>query len=136
MDLSQFEVEDTDVARMPVVSPVTGEPLTADDGSPVTISLISQDSQKFRSLRRKAIDRRLKNRGARQTYTAAQAEADSIEALCDATVGWENVVLDGEQLECTPDNVRKVYKRLPWLVTQVDAFVADLANFMQPSPKT
>jgi hypothetical protein len=133
-DLSAYEIADDNTSVMQVMDPVTGEPL-ADETGPVTITVISEDSEKFRASRRKAVNRRLKGRG-NQTYTAEQAETDAIEALVDATIGWSNISMDGQMVEFSRENVREVYRRLPWLVKQVDAHVTDRSNFIRASSRT
>jgi hypothetical protein len=136
MDLSGFEIKDDDVAIMQVKHPVTDAPLMENE-KPVTISFVSEDSERFRGKRRQVINRRLRNRKNSQvTYTAELAESDALDALCDATVAWEGIGLDGEELPCSPENAKKVFRRLPWLVEQADLFVTDRANFLRASSKS
>ena len=43
----------------------------------------------------------------------------------------ENIGFDGEELECTDENKRKVFSTAPWIVEQIESFAADRANFMK-----
>lgn len=120
-------------AVMAVVHPVTGQPLTQEDGAAVTITLAGMDGDRFRKAQRAATDRRLKS-PRRANVTAEDIERDGIETLAACTLAWTGLVLDGETLDCTVPNARKAYQRLPWLREQVDAFIGDRANFLKVSP--
>jgi len=47
------------------------------------------------------------------------------------TLAWRGIVYEGEALECNPGNARRLYAALPWLREQVEAFIADRANFLK-----
>jgi hypothetical protein len=64
-------------------------------------------------------------------------EAESLDLSIASVVGWsDNVVLDGQTLECTPTNVRRVFVLLPWVKEQVDDYVAERSHFLPVSPTT
>jgi hypothetical protein len=128
MDLSTLKpVEEGQV--MQVRHPSTGAPL---DG--MTITLLGSDSDKVRKARNANLNRRLKmggRRGGVGSTTAEELEADGIEILVGATVAWTGVEVGGAALECSPENVRKVYREFPWLRGQADDFVGDVGSFLK-----
>ena len=72
----------------------------------------------------------MKSRSKRNRIDAESIEAEAIEVLIACTLDWANVAFEGEVLECTKANIRKVYTAFPWVREQVDEFVDDRANFM------
>jgi len=40
---------------------------------------------------------------------------------------------EGKALECTPENVRMFLTKFPPIRRQIDAFIADRANFTKPA---
>ncbi|MFM7009321.1 MAG: hypothetical protein ACKO0Z_08350 [Betaproteobacteria bacterium] len=49
--------------------------------------------------------------------------------LAGATVGWQNLIEDGEQIEPTPDNIERVYLLYPWIRNQVEVAIGDKMRF-------
>lgn len=125
--------------EMAVCHPVSGEPLSARDGAPVAIRLAGLDSCRFERASAALAGRRL---AAEQRGPDPEAGVDGLTRgerarfLAMVTVDWRGVALDGVVLSCTTDNAEKLYLRLPWLLDQIDRFVADRANFLPPSPGT
>lgn len=130
-DLSALEGASTADAgaTLEVLHPATGQPMLQDDGSPVTITLLGQDSRKWRAFVRQTTNRRLQSRKAKQT--AEEIEAENTEGWVALTVAWKGIVLAGEALECTPANARMIYGRFPFIREQVAEFVSDRANFLR-----
>lgn len=123
MDLSEIRKRTLGEAWLNIIHPITGQE------TDMRICVMSPDSQKYRE-----IDQRIKNSGlqaTRRTGTLSMQEIDSrtMELLVSATVGWENVIFDGQPLEFTPVNVEKVYTDFPFIKDQVDRFIADRQNF-------
>ena len=57
-------------------------------------------------------------------------EALTLEAYSTAVcVGWRGVELDGQALDCTPDNFRRVMREIPALWEIVKREAANLGNF-------
>jgi hypothetical protein len=110
-----------------ITNPATGV------GTGVFISVIGRDSDVYRSRIKAMANENIQREatGRRKTDTIDALEAKNIGALVAATVSWRNVVLDGEALECTPENVRTVYKRILPVREQVQEAVNDIASFLQ-----
>jgi len=120
-------------ATMHVAHPVTGVALSQEDGSPVSLILAGEDSERFRKQDRTARSRRLarQQQGRAMKLSADELDSDALEMLVAVTVGWSGLALDGADLPYSPDNARKLYTRLPWLREQAQAFVLDRANFLK-----
>lgn len=137
MDLSNLDTTATAQAgaKMDVMHPATGTPLLQGDTA-LSLTLAGQDSDLFRKADRKISNRRLATSasGQRVKLTAEGIDADSLERLVACTISWHGIGWDGGDKECTPENVREAYKRLPWLREQAEAFIADRGNFLKASP--
>jgi len=108
-----------------IENPSTGEPLG------IKIKVLGMDSKAYQDQQRKTQDRNMKKgfRGLKQLKSET-IEKDKIELICACTVDWENVVYDGEALECTRENCRWLYKTYRWIFDQVDEFIGDRGNFL------
>ena len=62
---------------------------------------------------------------------AEKLSEDSIDDLVKLTTAWSGFVLDGKDLDCTPENVRTVYSDWSWIKEQVQEFVSNRANFFR-----
>lgn len=122
---------------MPVRRPDTLEPVFNDDGTPMTITVASADSDKFQKASRNARNRRNQvagRRGGNGMPRAEEIDNDSIDLLTAVVIRW-NITFGGRKPECTPASVRNLYLKRPWIMRQVDAFIADDANFMKNSAR-
>lgn len=124
------------------------KPVKADDGAilevvhpeneeiipGMTITLLGQDSKVYRKIQlakqQAALNRISKGKRAVDLDAEKLAE-DGIDDLVQLTTGWTGFTLDGAALECTPENVRKVYGEWAWIKEQVQEFVADRSNFFR-----
>lgn len=133
MDLSQFTVDpENQTATLEIVHPGTGQVLRDEDGVAVTITLHGPDSKAVKSVERAWTNKRLAEgmRSKKATVSIEQIEDQAMAVDVAATVDWSGVAFDGEELECTPENIRKVYTRLPWIREQVEEFFNERANFL------
>lgn len=102
--------------------PVTGEPID------MHLKLLGSDSETYKKTLRKQQDRHLK-KGIRN-LRSEQVEADTIELLVNCTVDWRNVEEHGEEISCTKENIRHVYKSYDFVKEQARDFVEDRSNFL------
>lgn len=114
--------------RFELRHPKTNEPLTG-----WWIHVLGSDSESYqeqlREFRRRRAD--ILKRNLRASYTPEEAEAEGLELLASATRGWsDKLTLDGAPLQFSQDAAKKLYARFPWIKEQVDAAVADRANFL------
>lgn len=129
-DLNSLKpVKADDGATLEVVHPESEEIIPG-----MTITLLGQDSKVYRKIQlakqQAALNRIAKGKKAVDLDAEKLAE-DSIDDLVKLTTGWAGFMLDGAALECTPENVRKVYTEWAWIREQVQEFVADRSNFFR-----
>lgn len=129
-DLNSLKpVKADDGATLQIVHPESEEVI---DG--MTITLLGQDSKVYRKIQlakqQAALNRIAKGKKAIDLDAEKLAE-DSIDDLVQLTTGWTGFVLDGNPLECTPENIRTVYGEWAWIKEQVQEFVADRSNFFR-----
>jgi hypothetical protein len=106
--------------------------------TPFFVKVLGAHSDAYRSRVRAMADEQLRQQASGRSAPAStldKLEHKNIDALVAATVDWrvgdsKAVELDGAELECSPDNARKVYERLLPVREQVSEAINDLGNFM------
>lgn len=118
-------------AEIEIRHPVSGE------GTGVFFSVLGRDSDTYRSRIRSLADQQLRNQalGKAPIETIDTLERRNIDALVAATVGWRSgdeatVTLNGEKLDFSQANARKVYEALLPVREQVAEALSNLGNFM------
>lgn len=112
---------------MPVVHPVTREPIIGADGNQWTVTVLGKDSIAFR----KALHAR----------TAAAIEAgdlpknddpdlDELPLVVCLVTGWSPMKWNGEPFLYSPANAEKLLKERRWLRVQVDLFTGKRENYL------
>lgn len=132
MDLDVFEVV-TEGTVLEVRHPITQEPMVLDDGTKVTVTLVGMDSPEWRDRQQALINKRLSMR-AKKPLTAEEIEEEGLRSLAACVKAWTGMRLAGELFECNTKNALALFRRLPDLRRQVDAFISDNANFLKASP--
>ena len=82
--------------------PVTDEPL------PAYVTLLGEESRAIQSFIRNAYNE-AQRREDSATPTLEELEDHAISKLIAATVSWRGVQWGDEELECTPENCRRIY---------------------------
>lgn len=139
MDLSTFDgsAQASEGRKIDVLNPKTKQPVFTADGKPLTVTLLGRYSDEVQKVQRAIQNRRLAQRGNRAKVTAEEIEAETTEILSAAIIGFENIVVDGQTLDCTPASKRKLLddKRFMWLREQIDGEVNDDAAFFSDNSK-
>lgn len=121
---------------MPVKS-LQGDAMKDKDGNPVTLKLLGPDSDRYRSMTRAQVRKRIQRASAGVAAPAdsyAEDEADALDILVACTVGWSGVnTTKGEPIPCTPETVRALYQGFPVIRDQADVFMASRVNFTKAS---
>jgi hypothetical protein len=138
-DFDTLELGETGV-KMPVRRPDTLEPIMhGDPPRRMTLTVASADSDKFIKARRSAQDRRNAvsgRRGGPGVARAAEIDNDSIDMLVAVVLDWDITLSPGtEPPKFSPAAVRNLFTKFPYIMRQVDSFVADDANFLKASAK-
>lgn len=134
MDLKQLEIDPKgQVTEFTPEHPTKGGPIEDEDGM-LTLILKGPDhedvqevDQKYQS---KLLSNGIQNRNKNQAYTAKDLQNQLMEVAIAATEDWENMIFEGQHLECNDENKKFIYTRMPWLREQVTTFIRDRANFM------
>lgn len=125
MDLKTLDITSpaNEGVWMDIEHPITGEVLD------IKIKVAGIDSNIYRKKLREQQNKRI--RKGFKNITAEELEAEAIELLVACTLDWKGVEYEGQELECNPENIRKIYKEFPWIREQVDLFINDRANFLK-----
>jgi len=135
MDMLRFEITDDDVGVMEVRHPGSGVVLKDAAGNPVTVSMVSLDSPRYKAAQRMTIDKRLKDQGRSVAVSAESMEADNIETVALAVTGWSGIGIDSDETPCSFNSVCDAFRRLPWLFEQCSRYLGNRANFLPASAK-
>ena len=132
MDLKDLVVKQ-EGSRLDLRHPITGELLRygKDNEKVMHLILSGVDSDIYRTVQRKVLDRRFKQqqkfRNAK--ITASMIEAEALEILSAVTTGGK-IFADGKEVDISPDNAEAHYKRWTWMKEQADSYVEDRSNFL------
>jgi hypothetical protein len=129
MDFGQIDIAERAVMH---VRDINGRPAYQEDGSPITITLLSDDAEVLQRQARAAINRRLSN-PSKMRVRVEDLEEEALDKLAVATVAWSGIKRNGEPVACDFQEVRKLYAEHRWLREQVDSFVGERANFLTSS---
>jgi hypothetical protein len=102
-------------AKLTLRHPVTNEAID-------TIVVAGMESDAFRKAKHEMAQRRMDAGGK---VSVEQVEADSIKLLAACVISWGDLTING----VTPTDSAAVLTEYSWIREQVDAFVANRANF-------
>lgn len=74
-----------------ILHPDTRVPLTAPDGTPVTLTLLGRDSEAFIQAERRNREKAVDNLTSGVKYKAAEADRISAETMADITKAWTGI---------------------------------------------
>lgn len=109
-------------AELELTHPATGKPLG------VYLILAGVDSTVWRKATVALAEKRLGRRGK---VSAEDIQVGGLEILARCTLAWRNVVVDGQEMPCTPENARALYERFPWIFEQADRFASDRGSYLR-----
>lgn len=98
----------------------------------IFITVLSRDSETYKDIQKAQSNSRFKQFGKSRSsaaLTADELEEESMQLLVACTKGWRNMVLHGQELECSAANVRRVYTEVITIREQVDEAIHDRGNF-------
>ena len=118
---------------------VTGKDGLPDMTKPMRIQLIGMDATAFKAKARKRAASILKRRGNNMNFTKmSEAQLGNliddgqegiIQNAVDATIGWENLSLEGKPVEYSEDAAFAIYRKYPSILDEVTEFLKDRSNF-------
>ena len=115
-----------------VIHPVTSEVLKNDDGTVMTITVMSPYSKEYKKLQHEQITKRLNKaqKSKSQEVDYSDIEEATLEVLSKATKSWD-ITFDGEKPELTVDKAKAMYEDVFWLKTQLEEEVSESMAFMK-----
>lgn len=103
-----------------------------DASTAVTITVVGVDSKAYKKKRHELTTKQLGAvmSGRKNKAKSALSPDDQIHLTACCVVDWQNVVLGGDLLPCTPENAFMVFKRVELVHEQVQDAIEDRANFI------
>jgi hypothetical protein len=129
--LKEAVAQDEEGAVLPVEGK-DGEPYTAADGTPCTITVVGSESKRMRA----AVDRQTRRvlRNQRTKMDPDALRTNRIELAAAAVVAWHGFEDEaGTDVPCTPENVTEVLGAADHVLEQVEAGVRRHASFFAKS---
>lgn len=136
--MPEFDLADVATVRsddgvpMTVVHPKSRQPITHDDGSLMTITLLGRSSEAFREILRQIQINRAEIANRRQVLTDDDVFLEDTQTLVACTADWSIRQLDGQPFPANPQNIRKLWgdTRFRWLRERALQFILEDGNFL------
>jgi hypothetical protein len=110
--------------------PATGDPIGA------VIRIAGMDSERYRdkaTAQQRARFERLARRNRFDTANPEEQREEAIQLLAAATLGWDDVNLNGQAVPFSESAAADLYRNFAWVREQVDVAMHERANFLPPS---
>lgn len=132
MDLKDLTPSLDDVV-VEIKHPATGEVLTNEDGTNMTIHILAPHSKEYKKAQHEQINKRLKKAqmGNNKELDYADIEEATLEVLSKTTKAW-NITYDGEMPELTVKKARDLYEGVFWIKDQLEEAVSNSMDFTKP----
>ena len=121
MDLGEIKNKADEGVWMVVTDPKTG------DDTDIQIKLAGRDSKIFKNQLTAYQD---KARQKAKGLSPAESNKFTKSTYVACTLDWKHVEENGEEIEFTQQNVKRLYEKYNWLYEQVVDFVDDRVNFL------
>jgi len=130
MDLISLEVK-SDTTTIVLYHPVDNVPIKNDDDTEMTVTIHGKYSAKYREIQQSQQNARLKRaeRGGKMKLTAAELLADRLDLTVGCVDSW-TIQLNGTTPDCTPEAIRTIFTRFPWMREQIEAEMEDTQAFL------
>lgn len=126
MDFGKFDLAaQSEAGYVYHVADPLGMPMF-QDGEPVTITVCGSDSATYKNRQREL--------ARENTGKDVDRDAVAMDMLVACTMDWSGILWDGEDLEFTPENARRLYAKHEWLRENVSGAILDRANFFTYAP--
>ena len=94
----------------------------------VRVKILGIDSDPYKKKQRQITDKRINNR--KMKITSAELESEGLSLIASCIVEWEGVEDNDGAVACNESNVRKFLSENTFVKEQIDAAIADRANFI------
>lgn len=132
-DLSSL-MEKTDVVKVPVKNPITGEELVDNKGNKVLAHMYGRASKRVRDYINAEVNKKIKEQSISKLktdeITVESLDEEKIKTLVVAVEKIENIELNGKQFD-NETNLEELFRNpsFKWLVEQLNSALNDQANF-------
>lgn len=129
MDLKQYE---PGIARLDDGIPVYIKGPSGEE-TDLVIHVASYESERVKKALRAMGEAELKRQQRRQTKTVSVEviEERALTMAVACVLSWENMLENGEPLECNAENVRYILNKYRFITEQVDTAAGDRALFFE-----
>ena len=128
MDLKNY-VPSTD--NVDVVLKIKDKPLKNEDGSDMTITVMSPYSKEYKKILHKLSNDRIKKQKENEDADMADFEEFALDVLVETTVGW-NITWDAKTPEFNKELAREIYENAFWIKILVRDEQNKLVDFTVP----
>ena len=131
MDLMNLKPE-SDTISVHLYHPVTGVPLTNDDGTDMVVTVYASHSKEYKIVTHEQTNKRLKavQNGKRADFTAQDLEEATLNLLSKVTCGWE-ITYGGEKPKFTVSKARELYEDVFWFKEQIEGAISNSLDFIK-----
>jgi hypothetical protein len=119
----------SDIVEITLKHPNTGDTLTNEDKTPMTITFHAPHSKTYKSAMHEQTNKQLKkSRSGKKEIqvTAEELEASSLDVLVKVTEDW-NITYEGKNPPIK--KAREIYQKVFWIKEQVEEALADSLDF-------
>ena len=121
-----------DTHTFEIRNPVDGTVLTKDNGKPMTITIYSPYSDRFKQVAHTQAKNRLTKAksGEVKELTIEDYEEFAINTLAETTSAWD-LQFDKKSLPFSEEKAKEIYRMLPWLIEQIKDAQERITNFFK-----
>jgi len=128
-DLSAI-VPEKDTIEVILKHPATGETLTNDDGSEMTVTVYAPHTKAYRKANYDRANNFIKQRGKGDQIdmTFEDMEEISVSLLVDIVADWD-ITYDGKKPKFTKAKGKEVFNHIYWIKDQIDQAIGEAQVF-------
>lgn len=116
----------SDFVEVILEHPTTGEVLTNEDGSEMTITVWMPHSKEYKKAQHKKSDALIKK--GKQSLTSAEIEDLTLQVLAETTKEWD-ITYGGEKPKLTVGKAKQLYEEVFWIKAQVEKEIGEALDF-------
>lgn len=107
---------------------------STDEDLGIKVTLISLNDPRMSAIKRRIRIQRLEQERRGKAVNLDDVEKNELDLLTAAMTGWDwsgNITFHGEKPEFNAENIKAVFKELPWFKDQIAEAVGDEKGFFQ-----
>lgn len=132
MDLSDLKPK-SDTVVVHLKHPITGDPITHDNGKPMTIKVYGAHAKEYKSVQNDIADNRLqtsfKDGERNKTLSLNELRESALELASRTVVSWD-ITMDGKKPKLSQESALKLFEDFDWILEQTQQAVNDFEAFL------